>query len=140
MWPPCPETTNSAARKNYTFRLKVHHMDQFAERCSQSKLSMASVVEELGLSRQAVNRRRNSKKVQSIIQAELQTSADEIQLLRKKSIRHLSLLMDHPDPRISLSAARTVFTVCGVAEVAGYGEKAIRQSAVFTTSWGSGRG
>jgi hypothetical protein len=98
------------------------------------------MAEELGLSRQAVNKRRNSKKVQSIIRAELQTSADEIQLLRKKSIRHLSLLMDHPDPRISLSAARAVFTVCGVAEEAGYGEKAIRQSAVFTTSWGSGRG
>lgn len=60
---------------------------------------------ELGLSRATINRRKNSKAVQSIIKETLDIPRAEIQRLTFKALQRISDLLDNADPKIQITAA-----------------------------------
>lgn len=59
----------------------------------------------LGVSRQTVNRRRNSSEVRRSIKDQLSLSEHEVRRLTLKSFKRLESLIDHEDPRIQVAAS-----------------------------------
>lgn len=65
----------------------------------------------LGLSRQTINRRRNSDSVKRLLREALSISEKEIRRLSSKALSRLEALLDHEDPRIILSACAALLKV-----------------------------
>lgn len=61
------------------------------------------IADMLGLTRQTVNRRRNSSGVQKRVKETLSIPERETRRLVAKAMRRLEALLDNPDPKIQLS-------------------------------------
>lgn len=66
------------------------------------------IAKKIGLSRQTVNKRRNSKSVQEEIKAKMEISSKRVEAVASKAWARLEELLEHPDPRIKLSAASAI--------------------------------
>ena len=72
------------------------------ENPSATDLELSSI---LKLSRQTINKRRNSEAVQSLVSNKIMIPTEEYRRLVFKGLKKLELLIDDPDPRIALVAA-----------------------------------
>lgn len=68
------------------------------------KITDEEIGNELGLSREAVNRRKKRKGFQLLLQENLEVSKNNINNLVRKSLSELEYLLSDPDPRIRLTA------------------------------------
>lgn len=71
------------------------------------------IADKLGLSRQTINRKKNSAVVQSIIKKALSIPEREVRRLTVKALQRLEALLDDDDPRIRLSATLALTRLTG---------------------------
>ena len=62
------------------------------------------IADQVGLGRQAVNRRRNSEPVKQLIQSILSIPKREIRRITAKALHRLEQLLDDPNPEIRLNS------------------------------------
>jgi hypothetical protein len=62
------------------------------------------IASQVGISRQAVNRRKNAPAVQDLVRSVLAIPEREIRRLTAKALLRLEEMLDHEDPRIKLAA------------------------------------
>ncbi len=67
-------------------------------------LTDQEIADQIGVSRQTINRRKNSPEVKGLIHSALSIPQQEVRRLTAKALRRLEELLDHEDAKVRLAA------------------------------------